>query len=113
MTRSLLERAAKAAGLKLEVNTKDYAVETLGYLAVTYVGGGLQFIPWNPVDDDGDALRLAVKLNFVIDADNDSKVTEVYYDCCRDLCKYERWDGDKAAATRLAIVRAAASMVKE
>ena len=46
--RELLELAAKAIGLTLRYN---------------YLGGRDANQPWNPLDDDGDALRLAMELN--------------------------------------------------
>lgn len=49
--RELLELAAKAAGVKVEHD---------GKFAFPY---GL----WNPLDDDGDALRLAVKLRIEVE----------------------------------------------
>jgi hypothetical protein len=89
--RELLELAAKAAGMK----TTLWASATRG--------GRLG---WNPLDDDGDALRLAVRLGIEL------------FRGMRDKCVYARlgdvWEeafvhhgGDKAAATRRAIVRAA------
>jgi hypothetical protein len=53
--RELLELAAKAAGYELEPTTEGYPL----YIAMY----GL----WNPLEDDGDALRLAVKLQLTID----------------------------------------------
>jgi hypothetical protein len=53
-------------------------------------------VEWNPLTDDGDALRLAVKLDLSID---DACV--IYSDGASD---------DRYAATRRAIVRAAASI---
>ena len=59
---------------------------------------------WNPLDDDGDALRLAVKLNLhVLRFDNMTTVRKIGTDFGCD----ERDDGDPSAATRLAIVRVA------
>ena len=56
--RELLEAAAKAAGLEIYI-------EAIGSrLEVTY-RNTLKL--WNPLTDDGDALRLAVTLRIVID----------------------------------------------
>ena len=64
--------------------------------------------PWNPLTDDGDALRLAVKLDMNIEVWNPFKevwvVAEGY-----DVIE-EPWGEDKLAATRRAIVRAAAEI---
>jgi hypothetical protein len=49
--RELLELAAKAIGMKLQYN---------------YLGGRDANQPWDPLADDGDALRLAVKLRIEI-----------------------------------------------
>ena len=97
--RELLELAAKAAGIKF-----------------SEIGGGARYapqpgimqpyVPWNPLEDDGDALRLAVK--------------------CAQLFGFYRFlrawiaamatengsPSDPLAATRRAIVRAAAEIGK-
>ena len=56
---------------------------------------------WNPLTDDGDALRLAVRLNILWDV-------KVHYTRFLELCVH-----DKLAATRRAITRAAAQIGKE
>ena len=59
--KELLELAAKAAGLKL--------AELGGRIVIQEVDG--QPVYWNPLTDDGDALRLAVKLSIsIISPDN-------------------------------------------
>lgn len=106
--RELLELAAKAAGLDLEwCDFWGCMAKNLGV-----IDGFDRHTCWNPLQDDGDALRLAVKLN-------------IEFACFDDLQKVnagvwsddgESWDcmtpyrGDKLAATRRAIVRAAAQM---
>ncbi len=66
---------------------------------------------WNPLTEDGDALRLAVKLMIHIEwwpAFHDGAVA-----ACTDISKHsEPWRSDRAAATRRAIVRAAAEMAE-
>jgi len=52
--RELLEMAAKAAGAEFEVSDED------GVYLHQPIGGVAGF--WNPLTDDGDAFRLAVKL---------------------------------------------------
>ena len=69
---------------------------------------------WNPLADDGDALRLAVKLNIwpVRQYDRPTIVVQkgaVYFDELAD----EPIGDDPYAATRRAIVRAAAEIGKE
>ena len=55
--RRLLEKAAKAAGLQFsdgrQLNPRVYLVRAAGE----------DWRGWNPLTDDGDALRLAVKLH--------------------------------------------------
>jgi hypothetical protein len=93
--KELLEKAAMAAGIEL-------------------VWGGLEndearrtdsWVLWNPLADDGDALRLAVNL-------------EIHIQNCGQHCwastlcvtVTEPEGDDKCAATRLAITRTAAEM---
>lgn len=59
---------------------------------------------WKPVRDDGDALRLAVRLNLFNGA-------EFYH--FRSLERFGRQDEDDLAATRRAIVRAAAEIGRQ
>jgi hypothetical protein len=97
--REILELAAKAIGLKLQYN---------------YLGGRDANQPWNPLTDDGDALRLAVKLNIVIwECDQyDRAMAEVRYGEARG----EYWElvgEDKYSSTRRAITRAAAEIGKD
>ena len=91
--RELLELAAKAAG----VATFDY-----GDMVFTDL--------WNPLTDDGDALRLAVKLEIDI-AYRANKVTALPCIQTQDLIT-ESFGDDPYAATRRAIVRAAAEIGK-
>lgn len=70
--------------------------------------------PWNPLSDDSDALRLAVKLNLavVFHPTLNQALCRPYY--TRDMGAESREDGEKHAdpyaATRRAIVRAAAEI---
>lgn len=59
---------------------------------------------WNPLTDDGAALRLAVKLGLFTGAD--------FYHF-RSLERFAGQDADEYAATRRAIVRAAANLALE
>ena len=95
--RELLDAAAKAAGKMLKAD------------------GIYQFDDWNPLTDDGDALRLAIVCRLTVCMDGDATVLAS-----------EQWRGgdpaaafitqsvrecdDKHAATRRAIVRAAAEI---
>ena len=99
--RELLELAAKAAGLELHwEHDRPQRIELFrGHLP--------NFEDWNPLTDDGDALRLAVRLhidvcfgaNYVIAR---GSVQNPTVNNANDPC----------AATRYAIVRAAAEMAK-
>ena len=101
--RELLELAAKAIGLELKYN---------------YLGGRDARQTWNPLEDDGDALRLAVKLRLCIDNAEDElrERIDVSVSNSTDLPGHvfvDEWHGkDACAATRRAIVRAAAEIGK-
>lgn len=90
--RQLLELAAKAAGLAIvwygESDPWCYAEIAPG-------------IKWNPITDDGDALRLAVKLHLPVEA-------VIAFVAEREPI----WKDDPYAATRRAIVRAAVEIGK-
>ena len=78
---------------------------------------GVDYWPgWNPIEDDGDALRLAVKLNIQIDSDafnNDVVVLFTHQPLASDLeTLTEPHNDDPYSATRRAIVRAAAEIGK-
>lgn len=81
--RELLELAAKAAGIKILRfgESEDYYSPCRGYVAFIewfWPGDEPMETPmeeeWNPLDDDGDAFRLAVKLRLMVAWDrwNDS-----------------------------------------
>lgn len=96
----LLRLAAKAAGL---APIEDERWED-GRRRLFLLEEGRE---WNPLADDGDALRLAVKLGLEIRPDSDSKtVTAAAAGAWEEM----PWDGDATAATRRAIVRAAAEI---
>ena len=107
--RELLELAARAAGIKGRYfwNIDDAGVE---------MDGG---IVWNPLYDDGAALRLAVKLRLSIIQEEEHfqgktvPTVEVMSEECKDgsrICCMQSLDDDAAAATRRAIVRTAAAI---
>lgn len=99
--RELLEMAAKAARYQ-------YAKHG-GYIVVDGIPGN-----WNPLTDDGDALRLAVKLQLTIMYGSPGVVQVSADDGGEECTAYamEQLGDDHAAATRLAIVRAAAAIGK-
>ena len=111
--KELLELAAKAAGYAARFEVSPIGID------IAYVDGHR----WNPLEDDGDALRLAVKLGISVtpypiyqpnkhsviakqrrasDTMREANPTEVM----------ELHGGDPYAATRRAIVRAAAGIGK-
>lgn len=100
--RELLELAAKAAGIEL-VWSKFSNVPTL------FKGLSSDEV-WNPLTDDGDALRLAVKLNLSADFFDDAIF--VGYTPNDNQCDQviESVGDDPYTATRRAIVRAAAEI---
>jgi len=103
--RELLELAAKAAGL-------NYSFEYGCYFDDEYEQG----CDWNPLDDDGDALRLAVKLGLDVCIDlqleNKPHTHVIGFRCDHSAETIEaiEYHGDPYAATRRAIVRAAAEI---
>lgn len=100
--RELLELAAKAAGAEW-VNNEYESGWILGDCW------------WNPLTDDGDALRLAVKLGLDIESDLPAHLVEVWFPNGINTCGsvYEPYGNDPYAATRRAIVRAAAEIGKD
>ncbi len=107
--RELLEAAAKAIG----INGRYVDVYDGGYYYNGNTSGILYELPsgqiyvWNPLTDDGDALRLAVVLQMEL------KVYEVSAHAASAIggcsaCTSEK--GDPYAATRRAIVRVAAEI---
>ena len=107
--RELLELAAKAAGMwvndfSLDDDYQPFFHDEKGFRLSWGKGW------WKPLTDDGDALRLAVKLKFLVDVCLDQ--SEAGNSDCDYQCELHR-DSDPYAATRRAIVRAAAEVGKE
>lgn len=117
--RELLELAAKAAGIAVV----GFVEHVLDYDSPHYGSQALQIglgscSTWNPIIHDGDALRLAVKLRIMLNR-------EINFGCdiveaigpeddnmsCH--CSTESIEGDPYAATRRAIVRAAAEIGRQ
>jgi hypothetical protein len=65
---------------------------------------------WNPLTDDGDALRLAVKLGLLVDVWLQQKVCIASNQGEELVDAREQFGNDPYAATRRAIVRAAAEI---
>ena len=111
--RELLELAAKAAGYPLIEATRRLTKDK--YFEIIYNAAGNR-AAWNPLTDDGDALRLAVKLELCMDFR-----LKASWVCNQDNpdSSLGEWMGisewhhtDPYAATRRAIVRAAAEIGK-
>ena len=101
--RELLELAAKAAGLNVKAERVD-ADDKFTHLIVG-AKNTRERIAWNPLTDDGDALRLAVKLEIELWFGNGGlNASGMSMDIEED------YGEDPAAATRRAIVRAAAAI---
>ena len=101
--RELLELAAKAAGFEVSVTQPSLGTA----LAVRADLAG--WFNWNPLTDDGDALRLAVRLHLDIRIGSQSNAVTAGWGSCIS-CIQELVAGDPYAATRRAIVRAAAAI---
>ena len=98
--KELLELAAKAVGierLNFDRERRDWS--------------------WNPIDDDGDALRLAVKLGMKEYFGGEITKSYAQADAFQpwEHCEHEEYNEAQGpyAATRRAIVRAAAEIGKE
>lgn len=110
--RELLELAAKAAGIRIDKSeTNGGGVGNDGFC----VTGDAMLdwhnnIRWNPLTNDGDALRLAVDLGIDVQQLQATELVEAWkyphQTCGQD------YGQDKYAATRRAIVRAAAEIGK-
>ena len=90
--KELIELAAKAAGITGTWHRS-------GYVAYSGWSGSV----FDPLNDDGDALRLAVELSFIDEGDWPQVTNEIYDHC----------GGDWFASTRRAITMAAAQIGKE
>jgi len=108
--RELLELAAKAAGYVIRDSTRW---KNTVVCQVTLDDGSTNYVQWNPITDDGDALRLAVKLRLeprFIDNGHSNGVEPSRVTLHNFAGIVENIDGDPLAATRRAIVRAAAEI---
>ena len=95
--RELLELAAKAAGIELVTGT-------------TRLASAQGIATWNPLKDDGDALRLAVKLGIDLEWRADGRVSAYRHANGYCFTAFESSRENRAENTRRAIVRAAAAM---
>ena len=104
--RELLEAAAKAIGLDA-----DYFPGGHGYEEGMWFDSENDCRTfWNPLTDDGDALRLAVKMVHCTGIVRRPRLGENYAYAGKYGEVHENIAGDPCAATRRAIVRAAAAL---
>lgn len=96
--RELLELAAKAARVNGQWSEYHNGI-------CHSKKGSLDMHVWRPLEDDGDALRLAADLELIISIDSEfTRATDGMLEGVVLAC------GDRYAATRRAIVRAAAAI---
>lgn len=109
--RELLEMAAKAAGIKNHPILSG-RFSRPGKIERIYDMGSEIKVPfvWDPLDDDGDALRLAVKLGIAPIQHLEERLCAAHWTDI--MCRLESYKDDPYAATRRAIVRAAAEIGK-
>lgn len=114
--RELLELAAKAAKIDVMWNEHWQCFKRKNPLQ----GLGGERHPWLPLDDDGDALRLAVKLGMSLRLAQFEEWTQVFVDdlysrCAKPVTEHAGRTSKGQTieqATRRAIVRAAAEIGK-
>ena len=117
--RELLELAAKACGLELRFRALTNMPGAEERPRIVHENGVTE--KWNPLEDDGDAFRLMVRLSLRVEPYtavkiNDryplANITDVYSLNGQDVKLSERHGIDSCVATRRAIVRAAAEIGK-
>jgi hypothetical protein len=116
--RELLELAAKAAGYRVRWVDAPTSFNYEGFLIKTgkKLPNGLDAeIRWNPLTNDGDAFRLAVKLHMRYDVRVEAACVTVH--CARPAAEIiwlhlseGLYQVEETVATRRAIVRAAAEI---
>lgn len=109
--RELLELAARAAGYKVHWHRMEGGWAD-GHECWRHEDG----IRFDPLTDDGDALRLAVRLRLLIGSTDSDEAWVQFYRNGNKPMGYatveQPHDGDPCAATRRAIVLAAAELGK-
>ena len=104
--RELLELAAKAAGHEI-LQVREYEDGSGWWAVIRYDGSAMDF---DPLGDDGDALRLAAHLQ--IDVWHRQGHVGAGHPHKGLIRSFEAESTDRAAATRRAIVRAAAELAR-
>ncbi len=109
--RELLELAAKAAGFEYECTAHTGYPEDDQHQIRNEAG---TLVDWNPLENDGDALRLAVRLQLQITPGTYNKDEFTAFNAGHgEAHEYQSYMQDEYAATRRAIVRAAAEIGKQ
>lgn len=99
----LLEAAARAAGIEVDEEGTPFK-----RVMTDDVGSCCE--DWNPLTDDGDALRLAVRLGITVSRRMNINGQFAVAEAEGQMFCPEPWFPDPYAATRRAIVRAAAQI---
>ena len=110
--RELLELAAKAAGIEVWPGAGFQAHVLFTRPDLADPSGKVTGVAWNPLTDDGDALRLAVNLRISIDYALLPVELVLFVNACAEHLEPNISHEDLMAATRRAVVRAAAEIGK-
>ena len=112
--RELLELAAKAAGIVGNWERDKAYVQERYYFKVPYDNQNmLTGFQWNPITDDGEALRLAVKVGILVAPPAYTGGWQATASAKADETPWvDETSGSHEEATRRAIVRAAAEIGK-
>ena len=102
--KELLELAAHVCGYELA----GYDGKVSDWLRYISDIGAIKY--WNPLEDDGDALRLAVKLRIRFEIHHSEKFVAAFHNDLFKKIEEEAVNLNIYAATRRAIVRAAAEI---
>ena len=107
--RESLELAAKAAGIEGEWKER---VSSYGDYTQHGIDIGRQYFFWNPQQYDDDAFRLAIELSIVVSTGENWARAQVPNEAVFEEFSHEDYQ-DIFAATRRAIVRAAAEIGRQ
>ena len=107
--RELLELAAKASGFEVRFETR---MSFGGNIKAPVIKSGEHWGEWDPLADDADALRLAVRLRIPPHIDCNMTEAEAATEANGGFFGEPHLD-DPYAATRRAIVRAAAAIAQQ
>lgn len=110
MTDREMEFAAKAAGYVIESINGDGSAWVYERGAALNADGEPPLFKWHPRGDDGDALRLAVRLGIQIGDFHQYDRALAFMGATRGSREFWETGDDPCAATRRAIVRAAADI---